>query len=56
MAPVIAALGRRVIAVDVRGRGHSARDPNPANYSPMVYAGDIIKLMNDLGIARAAWT
>ena len=55
VAPVIAALGRRVIAVDVRGRGHSARDPNPANYSPMVYAGDIIKLMNDLGIARAVF-
>ncbi|MBQ5949526.1 alpha/beta hydrolase [Massilia sp. ST3] len=55
LAPLIAAQGRRVIAVDVRGRGHSARDPNPANYSPMVYAGDVIKLMNDLGIARAVF-
>ena len=55
LAPIIAGLGRRVIAVDVRGRGHSAHDPNPANYSPMVYAGDIIKLMNDLGIARAVF-
>jgi pimeloyl-ACP methyl ester carboxylesterase len=52
-APQIAALGRRVIAVDVRGRGHSQRDPNPANYNPLVYAGDIEKLMHDLGIARA---
>ncbi|WP_020654930.1 alpha/beta fold hydrolase [Massilia niastensis] len=55
LAPELARLGRRVIAVDVRGRGHSARDPNPANYNPMVYAGDIIKLMNDLGIARAVF-
>lgn len=53
IAPQIAALGRRVIAVDVRGRGHSERDPNPANYTPPVYARDIEKLMHDLGIARA---
>ncbi|MGZ5200739.1 MAG: alpha/beta fold hydrolase [Telluria sp.] len=54
-APHIAALGRRVIAVDVRGRGHSQRDPNPENYNPLVYAGDIEKLMHDLGIARAVF-
>ncbi len=53
LAPELAAMGRRVIAVDVRGRGHSERDPNPANYNPVVYAGDIIKLMDDLGLARA---
>lgn len=55
IAPEIARLGRRVIAVDVRGRGHSQRDPNPDNYSPPVYAGDIEKLMHDLGIARAVF-
>lgn len=55
LAPILAGMGRRVIAVDVRGRGHSARDPNPANYTPMVYANDVIKLMNDLGIARAVF-
>ena len=53
LAPEIARLGRRVIAPDVRGRGHSARDPNPANYNPVVYAGDVVKLLHDLGIARA---
>ena len=53
LAPAIAALGRRVLAPDVRGRGHSARDPNPANYNPAVYAGDVVKLLRDLGIARA---
>ena len=55
LAPELAAMGRRVIAVDVRGRGNSARDPNPDNYNPVVYAGDIVKLMNDLGIARAVF-
>jgi pimeloyl-ACP methyl ester carboxylesterase len=55
LAPRIAALGRRVLALDVRGRGHSARDPDPANYNPLVYAGDVAKLMDDLGIARAVF-
>ncbi|MGZ8290324.1 MAG: alpha/beta fold hydrolase [Telluria sp.] len=55
LAPWIAAQGRRVIAVDVRGRGHSAFDPNPAHYNPMVYANDIIKLAHDLGIERAVF-
>jgi pimeloyl-ACP methyl ester carboxylesterase len=54
-APAIAALGRRVLALDVRGRGHSQRDPDPANYTPQVYAGDVVKLMADLGIARAVF-
>ncbi|WP_229424935.1 alpha/beta fold hydrolase [Massilia sp. Se16.2.3] len=53
LAPAIAGLGRRVLAPDVRGRGHSARDPNPDNYNPNVYAGDVVKLMHDLGISRA---
>jgi pimeloyl-ACP methyl ester carboxylesterase len=55
LAPEIARLGRRVLAVDVRGRGHSQRDPNHNNYNPLVYAGDIEKLMHDLGIARAVF-
>jgi pimeloyl-ACP methyl ester carboxylesterase len=55
LAPIIASLGRRVLALDMRGRGNSARDPNPANYNPPVYAGDVAKLMHDLGIARAVF-
>jgi pimeloyl-ACP methyl ester carboxylesterase len=54
-APIIAGLGRRVLALDVRGRGHSERDPDPANYNPVVYAGDVARLMSDLGIARAVF-
>jgi len=55
LAPEIARMGRRVIAPDVRGRGHSDHDPDPANYNPVVYAGDIVKLLHDLGIARAVF-
>lgn len=55
LAPWIAGQGRRVLAVDVRGRGKSARDPDPSHYNPDVYAGDIIKLARDLGIERAVF-
>lgn len=55
LAPWIAAQGRRVIALDVRGRGRSEHDPDPTKYNPMVYAGDVIKLAHDLGIERAVF-
>ncbi|MFD2365845.1 alpha/beta fold hydrolase [Pseudoduganella sp. GCM10020061] len=55
VAPWIAGQGRRVLAVDVRGRGNSAYDPDPSHYNPMVYAGDVIKLAHDLGIQRAVF-
>jgi len=55
LAPLIAALGRRVLALDVRGRGDSQRDPNPDNYASGVYAGDVARLAADLGIARAVF-
>jgi pimeloyl-ACP methyl ester carboxylesterase len=55
LAPWIASQGRRVIAVDVRGRGRSACDPDPSHYNPIVYAGDVVKLAHDLGIARAVF-
>jgi pimeloyl-ACP methyl ester carboxylesterase len=54
-APLIAATSRRVLALDVRGRGHSERDPNPDNYNPSVYAEDVAGLMSGLGIARAVF-
>jgi len=55
VAPWIASLGRRVLVVDVRGRGRSERDADPARYHPAVYAGDMLKLLDDLGIARAVF-
>lgn len=55
LAPWIASLGRRVLVVDVRGRGRSAHDPDVRHYNPMTYAGDIITLAKHLGIARAVF-
>jgi pimeloyl-ACP methyl ester carboxylesterase len=55
VAPRIAALGRRVIVPDMRGRGRSASDPDPAHYVPAVYAQDVMRLMDTLGIARAVF-
>ncbi|MDP3490979.1 MAG: alpha/beta hydrolase [Phenylobacterium sp.] len=52
VAPAMAAPGRRVLALDIRGRGRSAYDPNPTNYNPAVYAGDVAALMSEAGIAR----
>ncbi len=55
IAPWLAQQGRRVLAVDVRGRGHSDHDSNPDNYNPIRYAKDIANLMHQLGIARAVF-
>ena len=40
----------RFIAVDVRGRGLSERDTNPVNYSPAIYAQDMIALLDHLEV------
>jgi pimeloyl-ACP methyl ester carboxylesterase len=53
VAPWIASMGRRVIAVDLRGRGRSDRDPNPGNYAPPTYAADIVALMDKMSFPRA---
>lgn len=53
LAPHMASAGRRVLALDVRGRGRSDWDPNPLQYNPAVYAGDVATLMTEAGIAKA---
>jgi len=53
LAPRIQAMGRRVIAVDVRGRGQSDWDPNPMNYHAGTYVADVIGLMAHEVIAHA---
>src|SRR5688572_3664577 len=53
LAPKIAALGRRVIVPDVRGRGQSAWDSRPARYNPKTYARDVLGMMDMLGIPSA---
>lgn len=55
IAPVLAKAGRRVIAVDVRGRGKSQYAPDPMTYVPPVYAGDIAALLEDQSITRAVF-
>lgn len=36
---------RRVVALDYRGRGRSAYDPDPANYRPDIYISDVVQLL-----------
>jgi pimeloyl-ACP methyl ester carboxylesterase len=55
LAPRIAALGRRVLVPDVRGRGQSGWDSRPARYNPKTYARDVLDLMDQLGIPSAVF-
>lgn len=55
VGPRIAALGRRVLALDVRGRGRSARSPDPSRYAPEVYTRDALQALQDLGVESAIW-
>lgn len=45
----------RVIALDFRGRGLSDPDPQPGRYLPPTYARDVLKLLDQLGIADAVF-
>jgi len=42
----------RVIVPDLRGRGLSARDPNPQNYQPGIYVQDLVALMDTVGASQ----
>jgi len=55
VAPKIAGLGRRVIAIDARGRGQSDIDPDPSHYRPDLYTGDVLYIMDTLEIPRAVF-
>jgi len=55
IAPLLAQSGRRVLAVDVRGRGLSDRAPDPMTYTPEVYARDVLALMDQAAIERAVF-
>lgn len=55
LAPLIAADGRRVVAMDMRGRGQSDRDPKAKHYHPKVYARDVLGFLAALGIPRAVF-
>lgn len=45
----------RVICVDFRGRGGSGFDPDSSHYAPPWYAADVLKLLDQLGIADAVF-
>ncbi|WP_372422534.1 alpha/beta fold hydrolase [Salinarimonas chemoclinalis] len=45
--------GRRVIALDDRGHGKSAKLHEPEAYGSQVMAGDVLALMDHLGLERA---
>ena len=45
--------GRRVIALDNRGHGRSAKLYDPADYDTSLMAGDVRALLDHLGIERA---
>jgi len=45
--------GRRVVAMDVRGHGDSAKLTDPAAYRPDLMAADAANLLDHLAIARA---
>jgi pimeloyl-ACP methyl ester carboxylesterase len=49
--PMLVGSGRRVLLVDSRGHGRSTRDARPYTYELM--AGDLLAVMDRLGVARA---
>jgi pimeloyl-ACP methyl ester carboxylesterase len=47
LAPHLSAT-RRVVTPDLRGRGHSAHDPDWRNYNPRTYVRDVVRLLDQL--------
>ena len=45
----------RVLSVEFRGRGMSGYDPETDHYHPRVYVADVLKLLDQLGIADAVF-
>ena len=45
----------RVLCVELRGRGMSDHDPDPSRYQPHHYVADILKLLDQEGIADAVF-
>ncbi|MEX1266483.1 MAG: alpha/beta hydrolase [Woeseia sp.] len=44
-----------VLTPDLRGRGRSEHDPNWRNYQPGTYVDDVVRLLDDADVARAAF-
>ncbi|MFZ5617983.1 MAG: alpha/beta fold hydrolase, partial [Pseudomonadota bacterium] len=52
-APLVAAGGRDVYAISLRGRGRSDYDPSYLNYFPTTYVRDVIAALDQIGVPRA---
>jgi pimeloyl-ACP methyl ester carboxylesterase len=46
---------RLVVAVDLRGRGRSGRDPSARSYTLGAYASDMVELADSLALGRPVW-
>lgn len=55
VAPWIAAQGRRVLVVDLRGRGRSERETDPRRYHPRIYADDVTALLATIRVKKAVF-
>ncbi len=53
LAPKIAATGRDVITVSLRGRGRSDWDTDYLNYHPETYRDDVLTVLDELGVPSA---
>ncbi len=53
LAPRLAASGRDVFAVTMRGRGRSDYDPDYLNYHPLTYRDDVLKVLDHFDINEA---
>jgi pimeloyl-ACP methyl ester carboxylesterase len=51
--PALAAAGYRVVAPDMRGFGQTDRPEDPAQYTQLHLAGDMVGLLDALGVAEA---
>ena len=45
----------RVLSIEFRGRGLSQHDPDSGNYHPATYVADLVKFLDQLGIADAVF-
>ncbi len=56
LAPALAQAGpRRVVAIDLRGRGQSEYDRNPDNYNLSVELGDVVAVLTALSVSPAVF-
>jgi pimeloyl-ACP methyl ester carboxylesterase len=55
LAQALARRGRRVIAVDVAGRGQSSWLQDPAHYDVQVYARHLLHFLERLGLEEVDW-